>query len=260
MLHYIQSENSLNDGESPTNFSHNLTLPENHNKISLVNLSFPKAYYLVNSPYNDFQLDDTIYTIPEGNYSIDNFITVVNVLINPSICVFSKLLGKFILSSTATNLIFPATTRLHNQFGFLQDSSNSFSEGEIMSQNVVNFQSLSQVFVCCNLISDLSAEIYDNLLMSFSVNNESDFNNVNFYNIQIHETAKNLNFLGTGQRLTTIPMRIKFLDQYGNIIDTNGLNTHFTIKTFREHNELNDLIKTYIKFRISEAKEKRLKK
>lgn len=248
MIHYISSSNK--ESGSNEDFVHKINIPNDHNRISLLNVNFPKSFYLVNSPSNTFKLDAVEHTVNEGVYSVDSFVTAVNTLITPDTIAFVERTGKFTLTSTASNLIFPSTSKMHLLFGFDLGSTNAIST-TLTSSYVVNFQALSRLYVLCDLCMDSGSNLFANLLHTFYTNNDPDFSSIEFHNPEIVLSAKKLTLpdskTQTGSRSVTA--NFKFINQNGDVLDLNGSGIELSVVTWRS-SDMNELIKRYINFKI----------
>lgn len=262
MIHHVYSDNrdSLTE-DTPNNFQYTLNIPLNHNRISLVSFNIPKSYYLIIDGENTFTLTsgavDTTYTVPVGNYDVNTFQTAVNALITPSSIAFVRRLGKYVLTSAADSFSC-GFERLAGCFGFEVSTTYPFSGGSLTSARIVNFQALTQVYICCDIAYSDTSSSLGNVLHNIYVNQSMDFVNIAFQNSQIHETSRPIVYNSDGreesEQVIPYPVRFKLLDQNHNLIDTNSLPIEMVIKTYRQDN-IDKLIRDYVRFLM--AKEKR---
>lgn len=236
-----------------------MDIPFNHNRISLVSCAIPKSFLLVNSPANTFKLDATTYTIPVGNYSIESFLTEVNSQITPDTIAFSSLTGKITLTSTASELIFPATSKLHKLFGFDAGSTNAIST-TLTSDHIVNFQSLTHVRVICDVVSHRGHG--SNVLHTFYTNTAPDFSVIFYENPQIHELGKIMTNTHSedDDKMITHEIGFKLLDGDGNVVNLNGLDWELCVKTWREPGDIYPMLKAYFRIKLAYLQEKRTEK
>ena len=148
LILYVNSRNRSNSGGTDSNFEfyfEQLANPiRTFTKISLLNISIPKTYFLVDN--NEFFLIEGSSTItlsmPHGNYNIMSFAeTLSQVLINGSINGFiykvtsdigrslnAPITGmyKYIIQGNINNLpvSIEVGTTLFEQFGFNRNSTN----------------------------------------------------------------------------------------------------------------------------------------
>lgn len=260
ITHFISSKSKEEKSNSNTDFYHSLKIPHSHNKISLISCSFPKSFYLVESGKNTFYLDGDDYTIPIGNYSVNEFVTAVNNLLTPSTISFNTRTGKLTLTSSASELIFPANSTLYKLFGFDKESTNTIG-GSLESTYLCDFQALSSVFVITDLCVDESSKIYDNTLHSFFVNTSSDLSYIGYENINPISTSKELTTHNIGKTdVQNINAYFRFLDEDGNILDLNGLHIDLVCVTYiseERRNVMSNLFKRWVNFDINRFQEER---
>ena len=252
LIHHLYSENRSQG--TTTDFMVNFRCPSNHNRISLVSCCIPRSFYGVESGHNTFRLDAITYTIDLGNYSVDTFLASVNTAISGNgVMSFTRKTGKYTITTPASQLIFPITSRLQTFFGFPSATTlvNGIS-GTITSTIVVNLSGLSTVYITTNLVNSGKGDGYDNTLSTIFVNNSVDFSNIVWYNPQIQNTALPLN-IGTGKQVNMInyDINLKLLDEIGNTVDTNGQDIRLVLATWRD-NDMYSLLKNYIGVRLSE--------
>ena len=252
LIHHLYSENRSKG--TTTDFMLNFRCPSNHNRISLASCCIPRSFYGVETGHNTFRLDLITYTIEAGNYSVDTFLSAVNTAISGNgVMTFTRKTGKYIITTLASQLIFPASSKLQNMFGFPSDTiSVNGVGGVITSSIVVNLSGLSTVYITTNLVNSGKGDGYDNTLSTIFVNNSVDFSNIVWYNPQIEHTALPLN-LSNAKQTTMInyDINLKILDELGNTVDTNGQDIRLVLSTWRD-NDIYSLLKNYIGVRLSE--------
>lgn len=170
---YIDSSERI-AGRNGSFLSAPVTIP-NSNKYDAVvvsQVSIPKSWYNVPSPYNTFTLTEagvnSTITIPVGNY---NRLTLASVL-GPLLTTASTAgktytvsypdianqadTGKFTFSYTpivvgdSIEFTFDANS-MFQQMGFDQSSTNTFTAGSLTSTNVINFQIISSIFITSDM-------------------------------------------------------------------------------------------------------------
>ena len=230
-----------------------LHVESNHNRIALISASIPKTFYLVDDNYNTFKIDETTHTIPEGNYTIDTFITAVDSLITPDTISFSDLTGKLtITSTTATTFEIPTTSRLGPLFGFADGSSHTFTDNTVTSRYIVNFQSVNQIYINADIVRDNSHGTSFNLLHTILVNDQPSLNFINFTNPTPSQTAKRISFATPDPTkivpdnrpgFTQIASRFQLFDQNEDLIDFHGATVSLILRTWCDHNPDSEISK-----------------
>eukprot|EP00732_Lithocolla_globosa_P000075 Lithocolla_globosa_v1_NODE_13_length_10672_cov_64.188000.p8 type:complete len:150 gc:universal NODE_13_length_10672_cov_64.188000:5277-5726(+) len=145
------------------------------------------------------------------------------------------------INETATEPILNITNFFYEQMGFNKNSTNTFVSGSLTSTNVINLRTESTYF----LLSDISHQTGNNILQNIVSVGTSDYNFIVFKNEAPYEYAKSY---------TRNPRNIfhfNITDENFNNIDINGLNVIFTLMLFKK-NDINSLIKGYIKYRTLE--------
>lgn len=240
-LHYIEATSS--------SYTTALHIDKAEDYMSLVSISFPKSYFLVNDGTNTFFLDETEYTIPEGNYNISTFVSTVNNLITPSTVSVSNITGRLTLTSSETELIFPESSKLYRLFGCSEGSTNTIG-GIFVSPNVINLQALNRVYICVDEVVDSSSHNFGNILSTIYVNSTSDFSNVVFINPEIQETARPLR-KSWSERLYNQDFTFRFIDEDGEYLNLHGGTIVLCVKTFKKP-RLEELLRNYIDVRLKD--------
>lgn len=181
-IYYINSARR----ESGTNsrFNYKIQIPENSgfDRVCVLQASIPISFYLVQDGFNTFSLTENFIirtvTVPVGNYNVQNFITTVLALLNTGTFVYtmavSVMTGKFTYSvsgNSGSQPIFTFTSHLYQQFGFTENSVNTFVGDTMISTNVVNFIPEGTIFIHSNIVNeytDVLQEIYSNNTVPFS--------------------------------------------------------------------------------------------
>jgi hypothetical protein len=256
---YINSKNRLSGTDS--NFSFNLEIPQNqdYDKVVVLQASIPKSYFLVESGYNTFQLqEDTsavTITIPVGSYTRRSFQTTLQQKLrsySPHGYVYTVSYpntsqdadtGKFTYSVTGNGLIQPKfifTTNLNEQLGFDRNSTNSFVANTLDSQNVIKLQAEDTLY----LHSDLVANGTDNVLQEIFANSNPSYSSINFLNPCPNEYSKQI----TNSNGATYNFYLTSEDPT-EVIDLNGQNLQIVLMMYKENNIFNT-IKDFIKYSV----------
>jgi uncharacterized protein YcfL len=132
--------------------------------------------------------------------------------------------------------------------GFDKNSSNSFVANVLTSDNVINLQKESTLYIHSDLVNNDD----DNVLQDIFTSNSSDYGRITYVNPDIRLNSK---------RITTIDNVYRFYltDENGLDINLNGLNWQMTLVLFNEVKKVassdstrtNEMIRNYIKFKVS---------
>lgn len=257
-IHFIYSKFRDNPNDSTTEFSYTINLNTSHNRISWSVISIPKTFYLVNSPANTFQLDSTVYVVPPGNYGLNTFLTAVNLLITPNSIAYSSLIGKLTLSSTtATNFILPVTSKLGQCFGAENGTTYPLSGGSITFPFVVDYQSVSEIFVTTDLCSSVDSIVGTNVLAGLILSATPDYSNIFAINTTIEETGLIINGQIASRNIgSNIPVTTKWklVDQNGDLLNLNGADIKIQLITWRKPPEIYYLIEDLYQYQLSRDK------
>lgn len=232
-IFYINSRNR----SSGTNNDFYINIPidpnEKYNKVVVLQASIPKTYYVIGQ--NDsFTLDEngTEYeiSIRAGNYNVKTFGTAIQTALNTAGSYTYTVTrpyenGKYqfnVSGNAGIQPIFIFTTSMFEQMGFDINSSNSFVGDVLTSENVVNLQRESTIFIHSSMVAegDVLQEIY-------SVNTEN-YSAVTFDNSNPSWYAKNISYT------TTNTYRFYLCNEDSIPIDLNGINWLITLCFFRE--------------------------
>lgn len=256
-IYYVNSANKSNITETNSNFSYqftNLNL-EDFDRVVVLSASIPKSFYLIQSGFNTFILQEgitqTTITIPQGNYNRNSLASTVQSLLTsnspnkwtytisyPNINITADT-GTYTFTvsgnSSQPSLIF--TTSLYEQLGFNINSTNPFVSNTLVSPNVTNLSIETTLFLHSNMSQNLNS---DNVLQEIYSNGEASYSYINFINVCPHEYSKILNTSGSNV------FNFYLTDEFGNIINTNGININFTIMVYKTNN-IDRMIKGFLK-------------
>ena len=254
-IYYVNSVNRLTGTNGHFSYKFNIPSGSNFDRVVMLQANIPISYYLVPLEYNTFLLTENgttvTVTIPPGNYNVLSFRTLLVKLLNDASpngiqydMAFSNTTGKFTWTSTST-VWQPSFTfikeSLFEQFGFPENSTQTFVSGFLTSLNVVSFLNESSLFIH----SDIVEAEGDDILQEIFNNNSAPFSNATY---QCNDT------LGYAKRLRTNQSNIyhfSITDEDGRQINLNGVNCVFTILLFKKDN-LSKLIRDYMKLNLSE--------
>ena len=252
----INSLNRIPSSFSSTNFSISVNnLPRlNYNRVVLNQISIPRSWYDIGNSYNTFLLSEgtssILITITPGAYTLVSFPTVLISLLNTNSPNGFKYTisypnstnqansNKWTFSCNATEDQIPSFTfgdyqgneqlnGLYLQFGFNQNSTNTFSKDgssySLASANSVSMSYINRLYlisnICATSLNSMLQELlvvgqYPSLSYCYFENQNKDTNSrvfteptANFWNFQLQ-------------------------DEYGNIVDLNGLDFNFTLTLY----------------------------
>ena len=173
-IYYINSENRVSGTAS--DFQYALDIPEGEkiDTCCVLALTIPKSFYLIRAGVNTVTLlangTSFIITMPPGNYTANNFITVFTNLLNAlAIGTFqmsvSSITGKYTYNYTgnATGIAFQfiKPSLLGRQMGFDEVSFNHFADNTLVSANVLDFVGTNTLFLHSDMVEDSSSVLQE---------------------------------------------------------------------------------------------------
>lgn len=240
LVHLVNSAKRVT-GTNSGQFCVMLNVPENHDRIALCTCAFPKSHYLVRNGANTFVLGGVTYTVPPGNYAVNQFVTLVRSLLPEGTSLtYEKITAHLTLSAAGLSpLVFPDTSTLYNLFGAEYASSNAFAT-TWESSRVLEFQSAGLVYVTCSLVVDQSAHGsgYADLLGVIQVSQAPDYAWVAYVNPCPEQTARAL--LPTAGPTAAI---FRLLDEDDQQLDLNGQEVVLQVRTWRAAPDLYMLVR-----------------
>jgi len=247
--------------------------------VSVLGVSIPKSFYSVQKGQNTFIVRE-IYdnpplitnhtiTVPEGNYSINSFITTLKALFlaeglteyniiqeNSKIQgVTGKLTFTHENAPTHVGVFIFENSNISDLMGFDRNSTNSFSAPNIegieilISTNIVNFQAESQIY----LHSDICLSHNDDILLSVFGTGEPYLSNIIFENQDLEAYSKPI------LRRDSNNFHFYITNEYGNPILLNGVDMLITLIVY-EKVDMYELIKTFMQYQMSRNEEQDKKK
>ena len=256
--YYIDSHNRINSGDSHSNFTYKIDLPNikqaDAKGLAVVCLSatIPRSYYLVRSGLNTFKIDEgggktATVTVPAGNYSATSFKSAVGTLMtnaSPNAYTYtitlSLVTGKFSYTCTGVTSIImfaAATSTLYEQFGFTANSTNVVPA---TSTNVVLFQSKNTLQIHSDMIDDGQTDI----LQEINTSGTTDFSSISYRCPEALMYAKQL------RTNSSNVFQFRVTDEDGLDLELNGLNVVLAIKLFQP---IEYLIRTYLNWKITDS-------
>lgn len=253
MQHYISS--SAAESGTSTNFIIKMSIPLQHNRVSLLAASFPKSMHLVATGYNQFQLDATTYTIPIGCYSITELVSALNTACTPSSFSFTRLTSNLTLTTSATSIT------LNSRWARILGGSTGTTSitSPYTFPNQVNLTLLNSAYVLSSICNDPSSTAWTNCLSHMFVNSDADGSFILYNNVAPRETSKSLSTFveGSGSHVLYVDAAFRVIDDNGDILDLNGMPIELVLYTWYQPPELYDLVNKLSKFLVSYAQEQR---
>lgn len=250
-LVFINSYNRISGNTSNFNIdiSNQINNDIKYEKISLVNISLPKTYYLINNTSNILIINengnDYYITIQNGNYSLLSLCAYLNIPSNLSNYGVSYSYnftpniqtGK-ILITVSNNMSQDVIFKFgHDEnmaliLGF--DEINYTFNNSLLSPNICNFELTNSISLCCDIVEN-------QILFNFTPNVLA-YNYINFQNNNIEMTSKKIN------KVFNNTINFYLIDNISNKnIDLNGINYAFTIILFT-----NDIKNIYYKLQLED--------
>lgn len=256
-VEYINSRDR--DTGSDSDFTYTFKFGSNvkYDRIAVASLSCPKSYYLVQDGFNTFHIQhdmiDYTITIPPANYTRTSFRNVLQAQLNDAsdfVYTITFPTGSsigdtghytFTVSNNAgVQPIFIFTTNVHELLGFDRNTSYQFSDDVLTSVDVINFQLETTLYLHCDAVQNNSNDILQDIISS----NTTDFGFITFTNPDLQMYSKK--FVGS----SSTTARFYLTNEDNRIMNLNGLNLVFTVILYKKRENIDDLIKKYIYYRI----------
>lgn len=258
-IYYVNSAFRTNANDTNTQFSYYFDKFQNNDfdHVVVLSASIPKSFYLIQSGSNSFVLNENgthvTITLTPGNYNRNSLLATVKLLLNsnsPNSWTYNITYpninttyddGKFYFTVTGNSSqpSFIFTSSMYEQLGFNANSNNVFVGGSLVSTNVCNLSVETTLYLHSDICQNGND---DNVLQEIYSNGESSYSYINYQNVCPHEYSKPI--------LNNMSNTFNFYltDEFGNIINTNGININFTLMVYKKNN-IDDMIKGYIKMK-----------
>lgn len=263
-IYYVNSKNRLSGTSSNFLFSIQTQPQDNFDRCVVLQAVIPKTYYLIQSEFNTFQLQENTstvtVTIPVGNYNLRNIQTVLISLLNtasPNGIVYSMSYpgsvqtdtGMFTFSCSNVSSIEPSFIFTDNgiaeYLGFQDNSTNTFTSFTLVSTNVINLGGDSLIYVHSDICSNGTDDVLQEI---FATAGTPYFSNIYFLNPDIESYSKQLVSNQKGS------FYINLTDQDGIPIDLNGIDMTITLMLYK-NNDMYSMVKEYIKYLLHKENE-----
>jgi hypothetical protein len=244
-IEYIDSDFATSGTSS--NFSYQIIIPHNYNRCCILSANIPKSFYLVDSPYNTFNLTvnniTTTYTFPIGNYSQITFFNQFLTLVNTGGIVFSYQISSLthvvVLSMTGgtfNSISFSNLSSLYRQFGFSFNSTNNAIANSITTSYIGIFQLSNVVFLRSDLILSETSYVNTGILQSISSANNPVLTSLSY------QCTIDPRVIGKAIHPDKRVYHFFITDMDGFQLDLHGASVNFEILFFIDHN-IDEMIK-----------------
>lgn len=239
---YIDSYNRISGTDS--NFEIKVNLPtNNYNKVALLQLSCPKSFYNFSSGSNTFTLKELgvpiTITIPVGNYTKNALLSNLNSILTssslngwtytvtyPSPLQPNTGLLTFTVSGNGGNQPqFVFTTSCFLQFGFVANTTYTFTSNTLTSVNCISLSPVNRIYVKSSMCSTSQDSILQEVLQTYPDNSFIYYENIN---VDINSKE----FTGN----TSSVFSFLITDRFGVPIDTHGVNVMMSILLYQKNN------------------------
>ena len=255
---HVDSDRKYSGTHSNFTFSISFNNQE-FDRVSVLSVSVPKTFYLVNEQNNKFILQEedvnTEITLTVGNYSLRNLSLELTSKMNAATSqsqVYSVTIpsqtepqtGKLTIyedniTTLPTKLIFYSS--LAKVLGFELGSTNIFNLSSLSSVNVC-FLTISEIYLKSNLVQANNNKLGDDILISINIINVPDFSAISYQSNDVFYSSKPINSVNTNN------VSFIFTDGDDNILDFNGISCNIDLVLFK-YDDTNSLIKKDIKTR-----------
>lgn len=238
----------------------NMSPDERYTHCCVLQASVPYSYYLVQSNYNTFQLQEaattTTITVPAGNYNEHSFLTIVVSLLNansPNGFTYSIAKknsfndtddGKFYYGVANNGGVQPSlvfSSFLYEQFGFAENSTNTFTGNLLVSTSVINFIPEQTLYIYSDLVK-ITKNNTDGVLQEIFASNNKPFTCVNYQCSAFEAYSKEINDTKTNS------FTISLQNENGQVMNLNGRNMLITLILYKKE-DFYTIAKSYIKYR-----------
>jgi hypothetical protein len=226
-----------------------------HNRISLLAAQIPRSWYLIRSPDDKIVLDGVIHTLTSGNYSAIALAAHINTLITPATITFSLVTSKYTLTSSVSSIYVPSP-RLRRILG-LAIGTTAIS-GSLVFPNCVYCTACSQVWVACSLVvNDSVNDAVGNALSHIFVNQAPDQALIAWTNPAPRESSRALSLMqGYSTGRSSVQCQFRFLDDFEEGINFNGLPVDLVVSTWREEPHVYGLLNEWARLWAKMEQEK----
>jgi hypothetical protein len=257
-IFYVNSATALTGSNTSFSYYFNIDRQNTYDRVVVLSASIPKSYYLITT--NSFTLTENTnsvqITIPQGNYTRQSLANTLQTTLNTSspngytyTIKFNNISTTYdkgyyyftVTGNGSVQPIFTFNTTFYEQLGFASNTAYNFVASALQSVNIPNLTTETTLFIHSDAVQNSES---DNVLQEIYTSGEPSFSYINFININPLEYSKNLKCDGASK---TNVYNFWITDEFGNVMNTNGLNLNFTIM-FYKFNDIYPLIKGFIKY------------
>lgn len=192
--------------------------------LSVVHAEVANSFYIVNYTNNQFVLNSTTYTLTRGNYNVNTFITMLLAAIPVGYTLTYNSATTKLTMGNALSFTINASSSASTVNSIMGLGTTNLTGTSITMPNVVNFIPLQRInfrtnyfkFGCYST-ADGSSDIF------LPLQNNAGQNSVINY---VNQTQNK--FLIQDRNITTFIINVS--DDYGNLINFNGVNWYMTIQ------------------------------
>ena len=244
-IEYIDSDFASSGTSS--NFSYQIIIPHNYNRCCVLSANIPKSFYLVDAPYNTFDLTvngiSQSYTFPIGNYSQITFFSQFLTLVNTGGVVFTYQISSLtnMVTITATggtfnSISFSNLSSLYRQFGFSFNSTNNATANSLITSKIGIFQLSNVVFLRSDLIVNETSLVNTGILQSISSANNPVLTSLSY------QCTIDPRIIGKAINPDKRVYNFFITDMDGFQLDLHGASVNFEILFYIDHN-IDEMIK-----------------
>jgi len=192
--------------------------------LSVVHAEVPNSFYILNYTNNQFVLNSTTYTLTKGNYNVNTFITMLLTIIPVGYALTYNSATTKLTMTNASSFTINASSTASTVNSIMGLGTSDVTGTSITFTNVVNFIPLQRInfrsnyfkFGCYST-SDNSNDIF------LPLQNNAGQNSIINY---VNQTQNK--FLIQDRNITSFIINVS--DDYGNLINFNGVNWYMTIQ------------------------------
>ena len=117
-------------------------------RVSLVNAQIPCSFYQINNNNNQIIINGVLYTFPNGNYNVNNFITTWYSIIGAGwLLTFSSMTNTLIFTFTSVFTFTDTKSSIFPVIGFTTGNSYSCTGSILNAPYPVNFSGLPRILI-----------------------------------------------------------------------------------------------------------------
>lgn len=262
--YYVYINSRQRDSGTNANFTYNIQFPNgfDYTHVVCLNALIPKSYYLIQEGENTFILQENatqvLIDIPIGSYLLTAFKNVIGALLtaaSPNALTYTVTYpppsttdtGKFTYTQSNGTITssFIFNGELFEPFGFLPNSTNTFTGTQLTSSTVIKLQSEDRLLIHSNMINNPGM---DDILVSINSTTSINYSSI-AYECQYPEFYSHV--LSSKHNNT---YSFSLTDENNDIIKLNGLNMNITL-LFYKKDPIFDQIRNFFKLIVMKSPE-----